>query len=134
MVCASHRQAQALQLAFAHAQIARGAAVWETPRIVGFAAFVDTLADASLPPVLGDAEARVLWRICVDESRGGEPLLRAADAGGCIQGLDFESCAQASFRRKESLLKTRAKSPRFVPQASRRDWYAAQSKETGPTS
>ena len=58
----------------------------------------------------------------------------ATDAGGCIQGLDFESCAQASFRRKESLLKTRAKSSRFVPQASRRDWYAAQSKETGPTS
>ena len=80
VVCASHRQAQALQLAFAQAQIARGAEVWETPQIVGFAAFVEGLADAGLPALLGAAETRVLWRIVVDESRGGEPLLRAADA------------------------------------------------------
>src|SRR3546814_8342704 len=36
VVCASHRQAQALQAAFAGTQIARGAEVWETPRIVAF--------------------------------------------------------------------------------------------------
>src|SRR3546814_15647096 len=43
VVCASHRQAQALQAAFAGTQIARGAEVWETPRIVAFPTFVSTL-------------------------------------------------------------------------------------------
>ncbi|NGY04476.1 PD-(D/E)XK nuclease family protein [Solimonas terrae] len=84
VLCASHRQAQALQQAFAHAQLAAGAEVWETPEIAGFGSFVENLgaaaADHDALPVLGDPEARLLWRICVDESRSGEPLLRAADA------------------------------------------------------
>src|SRR3546814_21084728 len=55
--------------------------------LVAFPTFVATL-DVSPPlteghqiePVLSAAESRVLWRICVNESRIGEPLLRAADA------------------------------------------------------
>src|SRR3546814_17582323 len=55
--------------------------------LVAFPTFVATL-DVSPPlteghqiePVLSEAESRVLWRICVNESRIGEPLLRAADA------------------------------------------------------
>lgn len=88
VVCASHRQAQALQAAFARAQMARGVEVWETPRIAAFPNFIATLGatvktlarDHDPEPVLSDAESRVLWRICVNESRIGEPLLRAADA------------------------------------------------------
>lgn len=88
VICASHRQAQALQHAFARAQIERGVEVWETPRIVAFANFIEGI-DTTISPdndgrkpdaVLSDAESRVLWRICVNESRSGEPLLRAADA------------------------------------------------------
>lgn len=88
VVCASHRQAQALQAAFAHAQIGLGAEVWETPQIVAFPTFVAMLdssaqtraADRQAELMLSDAESRVLWRICINESRAGEPLLRATDA------------------------------------------------------
>lgn len=86
VVCASHRQTQALQAAFARAQIARGAEVWETPQIIALQNFIamlgcTALADGRNPePILSDAESRVLWRICVNDSRAGEPLLRAADA------------------------------------------------------
>src|SRR3546814_12499152 len=69
VVCASHRQAQALQAAFAGTQIARGAEVWETPPIVAFPAFVATL-DVSPPrteghplaPVTLGADTGCLWR------------------------------------------------------------------------
>lgn len=80
VLCASTRQMQALLAAFAQHQIARGAQVWETPRIVAFPAFVNTLGDSDGPAVLGEDEARVLWRLSVDASRDRQPLLRAAEA------------------------------------------------------
>lgn len=90
LVCASHRQAQALHEAHARWRVAAGFAVWDTPQILGFDAFVDrlytqarpalVLAGAALPPCIAAAEARVLWRLCIDESREPLPLLRAGDA------------------------------------------------------
>ncbi|MFT4047124.1 MAG: hypothetical protein QM661_10585, partial [Solimonas sp.] len=89
-VCASHRQAQWLHETHARWQLARGGEVWQTPAIVSFKAFTAqlyeraraalALAGAALPPLIGDAGARVLWRLCIDESRDPLPLLRAGDA------------------------------------------------------
>ncbi|MGH8447172.1 MAG: hypothetical protein ACREVL_18040, partial [Solimonas sp.] len=90
VVCASHRQAQALLDDHAQARRAAGAEVWETPRVLSLAAFASrlhaesraqfALDGVSLPPLLADSEVRVLWRLCIAESRDPLPLLRAADA------------------------------------------------------
>lgn len=82
VVCASHRQAQALHEAHAQWRVAQGSLVWETPAILSFNAFTAQLHECSritLPPRIGDAQARVLWRLCVDETRGALPLLQAGD-------------------------------------------------------
>ncbi|WP_043114714.1 PD-(D/E)XK nuclease family protein [Solimonas soli] len=90
VVCASPRQAQALHEAHAGWRLAQGSEVWETPAILSVTAFTAelhersraalALAGAALPPQIGDGEARVLWRLCIDESREPLPLLRAGDA------------------------------------------------------
>jgi probable DNA repair protein len=85
VLCASHRQAQSLQARFAQARIARGVDIWETPRMLPFPALLPLLAEtvetpATARPVLGEAEARMLWRLCIDVTRDRQPLLRAAEA------------------------------------------------------
>lgn len=118
LLCASARQAQALHRDYAQWQLQQQRRVWETPTLLGVDSWLRQLQEelrqpprgpAAAAAPLGDAEARLLWELVVDESRGA-PLLRAPEAAALAQqawtlaheyglSLPFEAGGQADIER-----------------------------------
>lgn len=113
IVTATPRQAQALKVRLGHLKADAGEAVWATPRIVPYGAWLERAAAAlaERPLLLAPEAASRLWQRIVEDSKAGEGLLsvRAAATAAerawqllaewCIDpdSLDRASPEQAAF-------------------------------------
>jgi ATP-dependent helicase/nuclease subunit B len=79
LLTATPRQARALAIAFGRATAGGGPAVWATPRITPYGAWLEREVRAfdDRPLILGDYATRRLWQLIVEDSPAGATLVSA---------------------------------------------------------